>query len=186
MHDTSAMHTTPTEPPGGNPVQARRANPVLWMVVALPLLAVAASFVSLALAVTRGDKELPSTYHWEGDGLAGDEARIAAAAKLGLRATVQVDSAGERCSVQVPGVGSELLHLDLAHPTEPSADRHVTLRRSSDGSRYEARCAALAPAHWWVQLSDAGGQWLLRGRASGALDAGLVLSPSDPAAAAGP
>jgi hypothetical protein len=182
MSDTNETSMTPTEPEGGQ----RHANPVLWLVITLPALAVAASFVSYALAVTHGDKELPGAYHWEGTGLAGDEARIATAAKLGVSAIVQVDSAGERCSVQLSGASAEALHLDLAHPTEPSADRHVTLQRNADGSRYEAPCAALAPAHWWVQLSDARGQWLLRGRASGALDAGLDLSPSAPAHAASP
>jgi len=149
-----------------NTTEPRRANPVLWLVIGLPLLAVAASFVSLALAVTRGDKELPASYHWEGTGLASDEARSAEATRLGITALLQL-----------AGATPAALRLDLAHPTNPSADRHVPLVRSSDGSnRYEAPCAALAPAHWWIQVSDAEGHWLLRGRANGALASAFALS----------
>jgi hypothetical protein len=164
-----------------------RANPVLWLVIGLPALAVAASFVSLALAVTRGDKELPAAYHWEGSALASDEARSAAAARLGIAATLQVDPVGERCTLQLAGTSPAAVRLDLTHPTDPAADRHVPLQRSADGSgRYEAPCAALAPAHWWVQVSDGEGQWLLRARAAGALDAPLSLSPRPPAQARSP
>jgi hypothetical protein len=170
-----------------NTTEPRRANPVLWLVIGLPALAVAASFVSLALAVTRGDKELPAAYHWEGTGLASDEARGATAARLGLAATLQVDSVGERCTLELAGATPAALRLDLTHPTDPSADRHVALQRSShDSNRYEAPCAALAPAHWWVQVSDAEGQWLLRGRANGALATAFALSAQAPAPAPTP
>jgi hypothetical protein len=50
-------------------------------------------------------------------------------------------------------------------------------RNPDDSGRYEAPCSTLAPAHWWVQVSDAQGQWLLRGRAAGTLDVALALSP---------
>jgi uncharacterized protein len=172
-------------PANTNATEPRRANPVLWLVIGLPLLAVAASFVSLALAVTRGDKELPATYHWEGTGLASDDARGAEAARLGISASLQVDPVGERCTLQLAGAQPAALRLDLAHPTDPSADRHVPLQRNSDG-HYEAPCAALAPAHWWVQVSDAEGRWLLRGRTRGALATAFALSSKGPATASTP
>jgi len=179
------MNTTTAKTTDAN--GARGANPVLWLVIGLPLVAVVASLVSYALAVTQGDKELPAAYHWEGTGLASDDARSAAAARLGISALLQVDPVGERCTLELAGATPATLQLDLAHPTNPSADRHVPLQRSSDGSnRYEAPCAALAPAHWWVQVSDAEGQWLLRGRANGALAAPFSLTPQAPAPARTP
>jgi uncharacterized protein len=177
VNTTTATTTHATEP--------RRANPVLWLVVGLPLLAVVASFVSYALAVTHGDKELPAAYHWEGTGLASDDARGAEAARLRLSASLQVDPVGERCTLQLAGAAPAALRLDLTHPTNPAADRHVPLQRSGDG-RYEAPCAALAPAHWWVQVSDADGHWLLRGRTQGALVTAFALSPQGPAPAPTP
>jgi len=163
-------------------------NPVLWLVIGLPLLAVAGSFTSLGLAILHGDKELPASYHWEGKGLDGDEARIAEAGRLGLTAQVQADAVAGRCTVQLAAPAGDALNLDFTHPTEAAADRHLVLQRDGNGGLYGAACAALPAAHWWVQVSDTAGRWLLRGRAEGALGTPLLLSPRAPArdAPAGP
>jgi len=153
-------------------------NPVLWLVIALPALAVVASFWSLALALSRGDRELPASYHWEGGGLEADAAHLGRAAALGLRAELRVDAATQRCSVTLQGAAPAALRLDLTHPTTQGSDRHVLLQES--GGSYSAACASLPGAHWWIQLSDARGSWLLRARTSGALQAPLTLKAGSP------
>ena len=158
--------------------RAAGTNPVLWLVIALPALAVVASFWSLALALSRGDRELPASYHWEGGGLEADAARLGRAAALGLGAELRVDAATQRCSVTLRGVSPAALRLDLTHPTAQESDRHVLLQGS--GGQYSASCAALPGAHWWIQLSDASGSWLLRARTSGALQAPLTLKGGSP------
>ncbi len=162
-----------------------RANPVLWLVIGLPALAVIASLASYAIAVLHGDKELPASYHWEGKGLDSDEARIAEAGRLGLTAQVQVDAAAGRCTVLLPSPAGDAIDLDFTHPTETSADRHLVLRRDGAGATYGAACAPLPAAHWWVQVGDTANRWLLRGRAEGALAEPLLLSPRAPAHDAG-
>jgi hypothetical protein len=162
-----------------------RANPVLWLVIGLPALAVLASFASLAIAILHGDKELPASYHWEGKGLEGDEARIAEAGRLGQTAQVQVDSVAGRCTVVLASPAGDAINLDFTHPTETSADRHLVLRHEGTGAMYGAECAPLPPAHWWVQVGDTASRWLLRGRAEGALAEPLLLSPRAPAHDAG-
>jgi len=158
-----------------------RANPVLWLVIGLPALAVVASFASLALAILHGDKELPASYHWEGKGLDSDEARIAEAGRLSMTAEVQVDGVAGRCTVQLAEAAGAAINVDFTHPTETSADRHVVLQREGASSLYGGACAPLPAAHWWVQVGDTAGRWLLRGRAEGALAAPLLLSPRAPA-----
>lgn len=147
------------------------SNPVLVLVIALPLLAVVGSFVSLALAVTRGDSELPKDYHWEGGALDRDLQRQAQAARFGIGATIRFDPAMQRCTVVLHGAAAATtpatLNLTLTHPTEGSADRRLTLQRSN--GRYDAPCAAPAEAHWWLALADDADGWLLRGRAHGDL-----------------
>ena len=160
---------------------ARQANPVLWLVIALPSLAVVASLGCYAIAIAKGDKELPASYHWEGKGLDGDEARIAEGARLGLTARVQADAAAGRCTVELAAPAGDSVRLELTHPTEAAADRIVLLQREGSSSRYGAACEPLPPAHWWVQVADPAGRWLLRGRAEGALAAPLLLSPQAPA-----
>jgi uncharacterized protein len=143
------------------------ANPVLILVIALPLLAVAGSFVSLALAVTRGDSELPKNYHWEGGALDRDEALQAQAARLGIGATLGFDAATGQCTLMLRGAAPATLRLTLAHPTVTSLDRHVLLYPSGD--RYVAPCSAVPAAHWWLELADGQDGWLLRGRLHGDL-----------------
>jgi hypothetical protein len=151
-----------------------RANPVLWLVIALPLLAVVAGLGSWALAVTRGDRELPSSYHWEGGALDRDDARRAAAAALGLRATLRVDEATQRCVVTLQGAAPAALRLDMTHPTNQAADRHVLLQGAA--GVYSGQCEGVNAAHWWLQLADQQGSWLLRGRASSAPGSGPLAA----------
>jgi hypothetical protein len=143
------------------------SNPVLVLVITLPLLAVAGSFVSLALAVTRGDRELPKDYHWEGASLEADQQHEARAAQLHIGAMLAFDAGTQRCIVTLRGAAPDALHLRLTHPTQDAADVQMTLPRES--GRYSAPCKALPVAHWWLELADDQSHWLLRTRLRGNL-----------------
>ncbi len=67
--------------------------------------------------------------------------------------------------------------LELTHPTDGALDRRVELAREGDSARYGAPCAALPAAHWWVQVADPAGRWLLRGRVQGTLAEPAALVP---------
>jgi len=154
----------------------RPANPVLILVITLPLLAVAGSFVSLALALTRGDSELPKNYHWEGGALDRDVELQARAARLHIAATLGFDALTQQCTLMLRGPTGAVpatLRLTLAHPTESSLDRHLLLQPSGD--RYRAPCGALPAAHWWLELADEQGGWLLRSRLHGDLHAPVQI-----------
>ena len=151
----------------------RPANPVLWLVIALPLLAVVASLASLALAVTRGDPELPKDYHWEGAALDRDQQRLARAARAGIGATISYRADTQRCAIALHGAAPAQLRLDLVHPTDPRADRRLTLVPT--GAAYEADCTGLPAAHWWLEVSDETGLWMLRGRTAGQLQPAVQL-----------
>jgi hypothetical protein len=151
----------------------RPANPVLWLVIALPLLAVVGSLTSLALAVTRGDPELPKDYHWEGAALDRDQQRLATAAQQGIGATISYQAKTQRCMVTLHGAAPSQLRLDLVHPTDPRADRRLTLAQT--GASYEADCTGLPVAHWWLEVSDDTAGWMLRGRTLGQLQPPVQL-----------
>ena len=148
-------------------------NPVLVLVIALPLLAVAGSLASLALAMTRGDSELPKYYHWEGGALEREQQREARAVQLGISATIEIHPLTQLCVVTLHGAAPAALRLRLAHPTAAEADRSVALEQH--GARYTAPCTAPAVAHWWLELADDQEQWLLRGRSQGDLQEPVVL-----------
>lgn len=166
----------------------RPANPVLWLVIGLPLLAVAASLASLALAMSRGDPELPKDYHWEGAALDRDQERLSLAARQEIGATIAFDAASRLCTVTVFGSAPASLRLSLAHPVDPHLDRRLELARAQRspagaghaGADYATPCAPLPAAHWWLELADDQGRWLLRGRAQGTLDPPTRLGAADP------
>jgi uncharacterized protein len=158
------------------------ANPVLWIVIALPLLAVAASLASLALAMSRGDPELPKDYHWEGAALDRDQERLALAARQQISATIGFDVASGLCTVTVRGAAPAALRLSLTHPVDPRLDRSFELARAQQspaGAGYAAPCAPLPAAHWWLELSDDQQRWLLRSRAQGTLEPPARLGAAD-------
>lgn len=137
-------------------------NPVLWLVIALPLLAVAGSVASMLLAVGGSDAPLPERYHWEGSQLDADDARLAVAARRGISAVFGVDAAAGECRVVLQGAAPAELRLTLTHATLAGLDQHVVLQRTGDA--YTGRCAPLGQGHWWLELADADGSWLIRQR----------------------
>jgi hypothetical protein len=137
-------------------------NPVLWLVIGLPLLAVAGSVTSALLAVGGDDAPLPERYHWEGSQLAADEARLDAAARRGISGRFGFDAATGECRVVLRGAAPPELHLYLTHGTLARLDQHVLLRRSGDA--YVGHCAPLGSGHWWLELADASRSWLIRQR----------------------
>jgi len=151
----------------------KSANPVVVLIITLPLLAVAGSFVSLGLAVTRGDRELPKDYHWEGAAVEQDQQREARAAQLHIDATLARDVATNRCVVTLHGAAPAALDLRLTHPTQEAADLRLTLPRES--GQYSAPCQALPDAHWWLELADDKDSWLLRTRLHGNLDEPVTM-----------
>lgn len=152
-------------------------NPVLALVVALPLIAVVAATTSAIIAVRGADSVLPERYHAEGNKLDADYARSAKAASLGLSADVSVGIDGE-CRVQLAGAASPpgTLRLDLTHATRPDLDRHVKLL-GNDRQAFGAPCTALAHGHWLLELADDSAGWILRGELRPGLSS-VHLAPS--------
>jgi hypothetical protein len=154
-------------------------NPVLWLVIGLPCLAVVASFASLYLALRAGDVPLPDRYHWEGAALDAEQAHLRSARKLGLSAQLRIDSATRRCEVLLHGAAPSVLRLDLADGSKPANDRHLRLQRAGDF--YSAPCETLPVAHWWVELADDAAGWALRDRQRGNFSTPLILAGGRPA-----
>jgi hypothetical protein len=153
-----------------------RPNPVLWLVFALPALAVVASFTSLFLAIHSGDVPLPDNYHWEGAGYDADQARLNDARRLGVSAQLHFDALTQQCQVQLRGATPTQLRVDLTDGSKPSNDRHLKLQRAGDA--YEAPCTALPVGHWWVEIADDASGWTLRERLHGNLSTPQLVASS--------
>jgi uncharacterized protein len=139
-------------------------EPMVWLMIGLPLAAVLAS-VSLVVTAVRTDNndsvrdDVRHTAQIQTVEL-GPDAR---AQVLALSAVLRVGASG----VDVLPVAGDFarnapLELVLAHPTEAARDRHLQLRPTELGWH-----AATAPdvAHdWLLEIAPADHAWRLRGR----------------------
>jgi uncharacterized protein len=139
-------------------------NPVLLLVMGLPLAAVLGSFASLAVTLRHQDTELPEQYHWEGFQLDRDFSRSAHAAELRVRATLRNLSVSGQCEIDlaIAGAPPEHLRLTLAHATRADLDQHIEFQRAGDGSSYLATCKSIPAGHWRIELTDAAQTWSVR------------------------
>jgi len=138
-----------------------RGNPVFWLMWLLLGSTVVAGFVTLAIALRSADRELPSSYHWEGERLDRDFALARNAARHGVEVTF-VATAGQ-CSATVRGAPNEpaALHLLFVNSTDAALDHAVRLTRVAPAT-YAADCAVLPSGRWRVALQDDAGQWAIR------------------------
>jgi hypothetical protein len=139
-------------------------EPMVWLVIALPLAAVIAS-VWLVILSSRGGSidsvadEVQRTGQIQTTDLGPDER----AAQLKLGAVLQ----SEEGALRVFPVGEgfrrdEPLRLQLLHPYSEDADQVIVLEPDKLG--WHAAHALDAGHDWNLQLGDEAGSWRLRGR----------------------
>lgn len=143
-------------------------NPVLWLMLALPLGTIVAGLWTLKIAagesaVDSAPELVKRTAQVQVSDLTADET----AARLALSAQLQWSS--ERLQVIATGLtGNEsLLQLDFVHPTESSLDRRVELQPDGHGGWHTQDNAATTPDStiaWHIRLSPPDGRWRLVGR----------------------
>ena len=147
-----------------------RANPVFWLMWMLLGAAVLGGFATLAIALRSADRQLPATYHWEGEHLDRDFALARVAAAHGIEVTFATQAGGQ-CSATLrhaPGDPQALTML-FANGSDPGLDRVLRLARVAAGE-YRGACAPLPEGRWRVALGDDAGQWSIRAQLSGGLD----------------
>jgi len=139
-------------------------EPMVWLVIGLPLSAVIAGLTTVYIAYQNADTLVKEGYLKQGftvvDTLAADEM----AANLGLSATVRIRAESlelRLASTATPPLPTEL-SLTLAHPTEVNLDVVVPMFQNSDGT-YLAKAPELLDVKRTVLLEPADRSWRLRG-----------------------
>ena len=142
------MKTTNTEP--------WYRVPFVWLVGVLPLTAVVASFISLALAVRSDTGLVEDDYYKRGMEINRVLDRDRAAAAEGLESRLVLDDAHHELRLSLSAHTHESLpqnvELKLMHATRAGFDKTLILPRQADGS-YRAPLPDFVPGHWDVQLS---------------------------------
>jgi len=142
-----------------------RANPVIWIMIGVPLAAVCASMLTLFLAARGSEPPLPAQYSWEGQALDEDFARADRARSLGAAAELEFNPGSLRLALDfsaAAGALPETLELRLTHATLPALDRAVRLVRDAGSGAYVADLPALQRGNWLIEV--AGSDWRLRGK----------------------
>lgn len=145
-----------------------RANPVLWIMVGIPLIAVCAGILTVYLAVRGSEPTLPAEYAWEGMALERDQVRAERAATLGAAAELDFATSGQLRVVvdfadpAAPAPGD--LELLLTHATLPALDRRLQLRRGIEAHVWQVAMPQLPRGNWLVEVAAPDQGWRLRGR----------------------
>jgi hypothetical protein len=153
--------------------------------IAIPAIAVTASFITLGLALHGREPPLPENFNWEGASLDRDFERVAEAARIAVRTTLQVAGRDGHCTARFAAnaPAPDVLLVQLTHATNPALDRQWALRPSADG--YAGACGASPAGHWYVTVTEPSGKWRLRREIVGPLDDVLMAAQSEPTAVEG-
>ena len=148
-----------------------RANPVFWLIWILLGAAVLGGLATLVVALQSADRQLPESYHWEGEHLDRDFARARLAAEHGIEVDFTVDAGSAHCAATLRNAPEEpeALNLLFTNAADPGLDRVLRLARLGSGS-YGGACSALPEGRWRVSLEDAAGVWRIRAQVAGSVE----------------
>lgn len=138
-------------------------NPVIWLVIGLPLLSIVAGIGLVVMAGGRGNDAVTDrvrrTAQVQTTDLGADASALRGqlAAQLRVRdGRIEVRPVSGRFDKAAP------LHMALLHPSQAALDTALTLRPAAGGWQSDRR---VDTAHAWnLQLAAPGGQWRLVGR----------------------
>ena len=140
-------------------------EPMVWLLVAIPGLAVLASVILLAAAArSSGNNDLvPDQVARTGQAQVADLGPAQHAQALGLGAVVRVSASGVDVLPTAAGFDrTRPLELHLAHPLQAAQDRNLQLKPSALGWHADAE---IDISHDWnVRLQPQDGAWRLDGR----------------------
>lgn len=150
--------------PTANRPSTWRSNPVMWLVIGLPLLSIVAG-VGLVVIASRagGSDSVSDPVRRVSQIQTADLGPDQAARKLGLSAVLRVEDGIVEVLPATGAFARDMpLQLTLEHPTRRADDVRLELPVQGPGWRIEH---AVDPEHdWIVQLRAADGAWRLQGR----------------------
>lgn len=146
-------------------------NPVMWLVVGLPLASVVAGIALVVIAVRSGGNDaVIDTVRRTAQIQTAELAPDAAARALQLSAVLRVDAKGKGLEL-LPVAGGfadgrvprdQALTLRLSHPSQAALDRTLQLQPGELG--WHARVELPLDHDWLVQLAPADTGWRVHGR----------------------
>lgn len=137
-------------------------EPWPWVLIALPLSAVIAGFITLMIAIENQDGLVAEDYYKQGLAINRVLEREARAAALGLSAQVMISDERIRIGLTGPADLPASVVVRFIHPTRSGLDRSIVLGAIANGW-YEGAMPGMTSGRWLVQAEDDQGTWRLIG-----------------------
>jgi len=161
-------------------------NFYVWLIIVLPLCAVAASLTTVYIAVKNPPQMAVDSYSNIEGFTAIRDRQDARAAELGLTADLKIDDStdGAAAAVEIvlkteqPMVAPQHLELQVIHSTLSEQDATTTLHEQA--GRYRG-VVELPGGSYTLHVTDPEGEWRLSTRIEGRLDRPLLLTARIPA-----
>lgn len=155
-------------------------EPMVWLIIALPLAAVVGGLVTAWIAARGSDSLVAEDYYKQGLAIHQVLERDARAVQLGLAADLQV--AGGRIEVRLSGrldAYPDRLTLNVVHPTRAADDRTIPLAAAALGI-YRGELPTPAAGQRRLVLEPEDHAWRLTGRWMGPFTGSTTLQPVQP------
>lgn len=141
-------------------------EPMVWLIVALPLSAVVAGIATVVIAARSADTLVQGDYQKEGLALHQNTERDRLAAELGLSASL---SRSEDASLRLALAGRlhplpPRLTMLLTHPTQAERDLDLVMAHQGGGLYLSDSAQDTAGVDWQVSVEPPDHSWRLAGR----------------------
>lgn len=140
-----------------------RREPMVWLVIALPLLTVVAGIATAVIAAQGPPDRMDAGVRRVAQIQTSDLAPDLAAAARGVEGEIAFERRDGRFVLRIAGAPAADLQLWLRHPGDARLDRRAAPQASGEG-RYEAAVGALGEGPWNLTLTGDDGAWRLTGR----------------------
>ena len=137
-------------------------EPYVWFLISIPLVAVIGGIITARLAVESNDGLVVDDYYKQGLEINRVLERDETAAKLGIRADLQLSSEQNSFRLFLTGNSGfttpERIDVRFLHATRSGFDQHLSLTKQ-DGNFYLGHLQQLQKGHWYIQIEA--GNWRL-------------------------
>jgi hypothetical protein len=137
-----------------------------WFLIALPTVAVVASFASLAVALRNADSLVRNDWSIAGDRINATLALEDEAVRRRITAEIRLDEPSRALHVRLAGGtldDSAAVRLVLRHPADATRDVALTLAPRGNGL-YTAAIDRELAGDWYATLSASDGTWIVTRR----------------------
>lgn len=133
-------------------------QPMVWLVIAIPLSAVIVGAIQLTLSITTFDGLVEDDYYKKGKEINQLLVRDEFALNNGISAQVSIDDQTGIIVVELGNTGDyafpKQMGLSLLHPTQSKQDVKLLLSQGPDGRYYAELLHPLKDGRWYFKVSE--------------------------------